>query len=109
MFAFEHGIPITGADRAREGALARFSRIIHVARNLRVTQVLMSLLQQFFRDIRYGARLLRRNMIFTATAVLSLALGIGGATAVFTLVNAVVLRKLPVPRASELYQAKTNA
>lgn len=69
----------------------------------------MSLLQEFFRDIRYGARVLRRNMIFTATAVLSLALGIGGATAVFTLVNAVVLRKLPIPRASELYEAKTNA
>jgi predicted permease len=67
----------------------------------------MSLLQEFFRDLRYGARLLRRNTIFTATAVLSLALGIGGATAVFTLVNAVVLRTLPVPRPSELYAAKS--
>lgn len=67
----------------------------------------MTLLHEFFRDIRYGARLLRVNAAFTATAVLSLALGIGCATAVFSLVNAVVLRKLPVPEPAQLYVANT--
>ena len=50
---------------------------------------------EFFRDLRFGARLLRRSAGFTFVAVLSLALGIGGATAVFSLVNAIVLRTLP--------------
>jgi predicted permease len=62
-----------------------------------------------FRDLRFGARLLRRNPGFTSAAVLSLALGIGGATAVFTLVNAIVLRTLPVPEPQQLYRAVTQA
>ena len=64
------------------------------------------MLFEFFRDIRFGARLLRRSPAFTSTAVLSLALGIGGATAVFTLVNAIVLRTLPVPEPRQLFQAQ---
>jgi predicted permease len=64
------------------------------------------MLLEFFRDLRFGARLLRRSPGFTFTAVLSLALGIGGATAVFSLVNAIVLRSLPVPNPQELYVAE---
>jgi len=64
------------------------------------------MLTQFVRDLRFGARLLRRSPAFTATAVLSLALGIGGATAVFTLVNAIVLRTLPVSEPKQLFQAR---
>jgi predicted permease len=60
---------------------------------------------EFFRDLRFGGRLLRRNPGFTFTAVVSLALGIGGATAVFSLVNAIVLRTLPVPQPQQLYAA----
>jgi predicted permease len=58
-----------------------------------------------FRDLRYGARLLRRSPAFTTVATLSLALGIGGAAAVFTLINAVVIRTLPVPEPSQLFVA----
>ena len=63
------------------------------------------MLIEFFRDLRFGGRLLRRNPGFTFTAVVSLALGIGGATAVFSLVNAIVLRTLPVPQPHQLYLA----
>ena len=63
------------------------------------------MLTEFFRDLRFGGRLLRRNPGFAAVAVLSLGLGIGGATAVFSLVNAIVLRTLPVPDPHQLFQA----
>jgi hypothetical protein len=67
------------------------------------------MLKEFLQDTRYGARLLRRYPGFTTVAVLSLGLGIGGATAVFTLVNAIVLRHLPVPDPRELVQAQAVA
>jgi predicted permease len=67
------------------------------------------MLTEFIRDTQFGVRLLRRNPGFAAVAVLSLGLGIGGATAVFTLVNAIVLRRLPVPEPRELVQARAVA
>ena len=59
-------------------------------------------------DVRHAVRLLRRSPVFTAVAVLSLALGIGANTAIFTLLNAVVLRKLPVPEPDQLVQLTTT-
>ncbi len=53
-------------------------------------------LQTLLQDLRYGFRQLRRAPVLFATAVLSLALGIGANTAIFTLINAVMLQSLPV-------------
>src|SRR5271167_633631 len=55
-------------------------------------------------NLRYAARQFRQAPIFTATAILTLALGIGGTTAIFTLIHAVMLRSLPVADPATLYR-----
>src|ERR1700688_4294663 len=57
-----------------------------------------------FGNLRYAARQFRLSPVFTATAVLTLALGIGGTTAIFTLIHAVMLRSLPVTGPERLYR-----
>jgi putative ABC transport system permease protein len=59
-------------------------------------------LEQLGRDVRYGLRALRRNPGFTTVALLTLALGIGSTTAVFTAFDALVIEPLPFPKAKEL-------
>src|ERR1700752_3580289 len=56
------------------------------------------------RDVTYVLRMFRSARVFAATAVLTLALGIGGTTAIFTLMHAVMLRSLPVGDPSRLYR-----
>ncbi|MGA3324553.1 MAG: ABC transporter permease [Terriglobia bacterium] len=55
-------------------------------------------------NLRYAVRQFRRSPIFAATAVLTMALGIGGTTAIFTLIHAVMMRSLPVSDPGRLYR-----
>lgn len=63
---------------------------------------LMEWLESLWSDVRYALRTFRRMPTFTAVAVITLALGIGATTAMFTLVNSILLRPLPYPNADRL-------
>jgi len=65
-------------------------------------------METLFRDIQYGMHVLLKNRGFTAVAVVTLALGIGVNTAVFSVVNAVLLRTLPFPDAGSLVKISFN-
>ncbi len=61
-------------------------------------------MRKLFSNLRYAVRQFRQSPVFTVAAVLTLALGIGGTTAIFTLMNAVMLRSLPVKDPGMLYR-----
>src|ERR1700680_4379526 len=61
-------------------------------------------MHNLFGNLRYAARQFRLSPVFTASAVMTLSLGIGGTTAIFTLIHAVMLRSLPVADPASLYR-----
>jgi putative ABC transport system permease protein len=88
-------------EEARRAALVKFGGMEAAKESVRETSRLLWV-ETFIRDARYALRGLRLNLGFTATAVLSLALGIGASVAIYTVGDNLLLRPLPYPEANQL-------
>jgi MacB-like periplasmic core domain len=90
-------------DEARDSARRFFGNPILLKERCRELWTFVSL-ETLCQDVRYALRILRASPAFTLVAILSLALGIGANTAIFSLIDAILLRELPVHNPGELVE-----
>jgi predicted permease len=90
------------AEQAEREARLRFGNITQIKEKSREIR-LASVLESTFQDVRYAWRGMRKSPAFAITAILSLALAIGANTAIYSIVDAALLRPLPVPEPDRLF------
>src|SRR5436853_6887896 len=101
----EGGMP---PEEARYAAVRKFGNVMQVKEETREVWSFVWV-EQLWQDIRYGLRILAKSPGFSAVAILTLALGIGANTAIFSLIDSVMLRALPVENPSQLVLLKWGA
>ena len=89
------------ADEAHYAAMRQFGWVDNIKETCR-EQRGVTWLEHFIQDLRYGARMLRKNPGLTAAVIVTLMLGIGATTAIYTVVYAVLLAPLPYPEPDQL-------
>lgn len=106
--AVQHRIAAGASEQeALESARREFGNVGLVKEVTRDTWGWRSI-ENLLRDITYALRASRKSPGFTGTAIVTLALGIGGTTAIFSLIDAVMLRSLPVDDPASLYRIGTG-
>src|SRR5258708_10930318 len=95
-------------EDARHAALRKFGNVMRVKEDTREVWAIVWL-EELAQDVRYGLRMLRNSPGFAVVAILTLGLGIGANTAIFSLIDAVMLKPLPVENPSQLVLLKWGA
>src|SRR5258706_2886440 len=99
----EKGVPAAEAQREASIRFGNVTQLREQSREIRLSAIV----ETTFQDIRYAWRAMRKSPAFAATAILSLALAIGANTAIYSIVDAAMLRPLPVPEPDRLFTLAT--
>lgn len=95
-------------EEARYAALRKFGSVVRAKEETRAVWISVWL-EELVQDIRFGLRTFRKSPVFVTVAILTLALGIGANTAIFSLIDAVMLKSLPAEDPSQLFLVRWNA